>query len=115
MANEVRNSILLQKLHKAVYVVESNVLQLLLDAGCAVEGGAERICKKSGTESPLQIAAAMGHADCANLLLTRGADPFLKAALRSELDSLASDAFTLAAAHGHRYVCSMRLSSGLLL
>ena len=58
-------------------------------------------------ETPLQVAAAAGHYEVVIHLLDRGADPYLTSLLRPGVSFTytrggAHNAFTLAAAHGHK-------------
>ncbi|MGH0141186.1 UNVERIFIED_CONTAM: hypothetical protein FKN15_010714 [Acipenser sinensis] len=87
-----------------------SVVQLLLEAGADVDG-----CVTDGVmlESPLQLAAAAGHLELVSLLLEHGADPLCGSACEGGVGASihgTTNAFSLAAAHGHRNVLRKLLS-----
>ncbi|XP_033849129.3 ankyrin repeat and BTB/POZ domain-containing protein 3-B-like [Acipenser ruthenus] len=87
-----------------------SVVQLLLEAGADVDG-----CVTDGvmSESPLQLAAAAGHLELVSLLLEHGADPLCGSACEGGVGASihgTTNAFSLAAAHGHRNVLRKLLS-----
>ncbi|MBN3289140.1 BTBBA protein, partial [Polypterus senegalus] len=89
----------------AVAFAHTSVVQLLLDAGADVDGCVD---DEEMTESPLQLASAAGHYNMVCLLMERGADPLAGVSCKGTQG--ASNAFSLAAAHGHRNVLRKLLS-----
>ncbi|XP_078098499.1 ankyrin repeat- and BTB/POZ domain-containing protein 3-like isoform X2 [Mustelus asterias] len=87
-----------------------SVAQLLLDAGAHVEGC---VSEESWSETPLQLAATAGHLDLVSLLLEKGCDLLAgsigKNGVSASLQGI-TNAFSLAAAHGHRNVLQKLLS-----
>uniref|UniRef100_G1SI56 Ankyrin repeat and BTB domain containing 3 n=1 Tax=Oryctolagus cuniculus TaxID=9986 RepID=G1SI56_RABIT len=82
------------------------VVQLLLDAGAKVEGSVE-IGEENYSETPLQLAAAVGNFELVSLLLERGADPLIGTMYRNGISTTPQgdmNSFSQAAAHGHRNV-----------
>ncbi|XP_036025577.1 ankyrin repeat and BTB/POZ domain-containing protein BTBD11 isoform X3 [Onychomys torridus] len=80
--------------------------QLLLDAGAKVEGSVEH-CEENYSETPLQLAAAVGNFELVSLLLERGADPLIGTMYRNGISTTPQgdmNSFSQAAAHGHRNV-----------
>ncbi|XP_043932567.1 ankyrin repeat and BTB/POZ domain-containing protein BTBD11-like isoform X2 [Protopterus annectens] len=87
-----------------------SVVQLLLDAGADIEGC---IVEGETFETPLKLAVAAGHYELVCLLLSRGADPLAGARHSHDMSTSlhgATDAFSLAAAHGHRNVLRQLLN-----
>uniref|UniRef100_A0A8C4MNH3 Ankyrin repeat- and BTB/POZ domain-containing protein 3 n=1 Tax=Equus asinus asinus TaxID=83772 RepID=A0A8C4MNH3_EQUAS len=82
------------------------VVQLLLDAGAKVEGSVEH-GEENYSETPLQLAAAVGNFELVSLLLERGADPLIGTMYRNGISTSPQgdmNSFSQAAAHGHRNV-----------
>uniref|UniRef100_A0A2K5URE5 Ankyrin repeat and BTB domain containing 3 n=1 Tax=Macaca fascicularis TaxID=9541 RepID=A0A2K5URE5_MACFA len=82
------------------------VVQLLLDAGAKVEGSVEH-GEENYSETPLQLAAAVGNFELVSLLLERGADPLIGTMYRNGISTTPQgdmNSFSQAAAHGHRNV-----------
>ncbi|VTJ52053.1 Hypothetical predicted protein [Marmota monax] len=82
------------------------VVQLLLDAGAKVEGSVEH-GEENYSETPLQLAAAVGNFELVSLLLDRGADPLIGTMYRNGISTTPQgdmNSFSQAAAHGHRNV-----------
>ncbi|XP_010635900.1 ankyrin repeat and BTB/POZ domain-containing protein BTBD11 isoform X2 [Fukomys damarensis] len=82
------------------------VVQLLLDAGAKVEGSVEQ-GEENYSETPLQLAAAVGNFELVSLLLERGADPLIGTMYRNGISTTPQgdmNSFSQAAAHGHRNV-----------
>ncbi|XP_036152832.1 ankyrin repeat and BTB/POZ domain-containing protein BTBD11 isoform X4 [Myotis myotis] len=82
------------------------VVQLLLDAGAKVEGSVEH-GEENYSETPLQLAAAVGNFELVSLLLERGADPLIGTMHRNGISTTPQgdmNSFSQAAAHGHRNV-----------
>ncbi|KAB0405499.1 hypothetical protein E2I00_003410 [Balaenoptera physalus] len=80
--------------------------QLLLDAGAKVEGSVEH-GEENYSETPLQLAAAVGNFELVSLLLERGADPLIGTMYRNGISTTPQgdmNSFSQAAAHGHRNV-----------
>ncbi|XP_051062188.1 ankyrin repeat and BTB/POZ domain-containing protein 3 isoform X3 [Phodopus roborovskii] len=80
--------------------------QLLLDAGAKVEGSVEH-SEENYSETPLQLAAAVGNFELVSLLLERGADPLIGTMYRNGISTTPQgdmNSFSQAAAHGHRNV-----------
>ncbi|XP_059487328.1 ankyrin repeat and BTB/POZ domain-containing protein 2 isoform X2 [Neocloeon triangulifer] len=85
----------------------SGVARLLLERGANVEGGA-RLSEDRCTETPLQVAVAVGSQDMVTLLLSHGANPFLSTLIKDSLCYSGAaqrgcfSAISVAAAHGQR-------------
>lgn len=60
------------------------LLQILLEKGCNVEGGA-KLSEDKSTQTPLQVAVATGNMDMVSLLLSYGANPFMCTLVRDSL------------------------------
>jgi ankyrin repeat/BTB/POZ domain-containing protein 2 len=100
-------------LNYAVLGGHHRVAKLLLDRGASVDGGAkDRAGSVRCTETPLQLAAAVGSVRTVELLLSHGASPFFSS-LESNNDLGFSSpsqstgcypAISVAAIHGHKKI-----------
>ena len=100
-------------LNYAVLGGHHRVAKLLLDRGASVDGGAkDRAGSVRSTETPLQLAAAVGSVRTVELLLSHGATPFFSS-LESNQDMGFSapsqttgcyPAVSVSAIHGHKKI-----------
>eukprot|EP00116_Pleurobrachia_bachei_P003658 sb/3463920/ len=87
----------------AVLQGHTDIVKLMLSRGAAVEGSMNNPADLT-TETPLQLAAAAGDIAIVELLLEKGADPFLCSTannLCTTRNRGGSNAIALAVAHGH--------------
>ena len=59
-------------------------IQILLERGANVEGGA-KLNEDKSTQTPLQVVAATGNMEIVAMLLNYGANPFLSTLVRDSL------------------------------